>query len=391
MLTKIFAGIAVVIVCLYAGMWIFATALHASSDSRPWPKSLGVVADAAKQYPEREDNAAANELIKLTTPLGISIKPLERKSSVRGGYEDVKKSFSDYVTTELERTSDRSTPPPADVATFLAANGAQIDQLRDHIANAGPIRWQMHFRLGAEAPIPNLLGHISLAKLFAARALAKAANHDATAWDDLHAVWLLDRELWDRPELISQLIALAGTRMVNGAAVKMPLPAPAWLDELQTRDYRRDFARSFQADAASWTIMFKRDLQKRTVKTSIMYPFLDACLTDGAEQMRRETVRLSSMSNCDLSNVPPLSLNQWNVISKIAFPNLTSAWQRLYRFQAEREATVKALALRRGEAPSTSSACTDGKWIVDANSVKFDRAIPISVGTKYPLQYAVTR
>jgi len=211
------------------------------------------------------------------------------------------------------------------------------------------------------------------------------------AWDDLHAIWLLDQELWNRPELISQLIALAGTRMVNAAAVKMPLPAPTWLDEIQRRDYRRDFARSFQAESSSWNIMFANDLHKHTFKNALMYPYIDACLVDGTEQMRIETARMSTQTGCDVSRVPPIAIKQWNVVSRIAFPNLTSAWQRVYRFQAEREATDKALALRRGETPSTASTCTDGKWIVGANSIKFDRALPINAGTKYPLAYAVTR
>jgi hypothetical protein len=391
MLKKIFAGIVVVIVCAYGGLWLFAAVLHSKSDSNQWPENLGALSDVPNRYAESENNAAANALMKLTMPLGISVTPLEKQTSVRDGYDDVKKSISDYVSAQLERASDQSAPPPAAVEAFFAAHQTQIDQVRDHIANAGPIRWQMHFHAGADAPLPNLLGHMSLARLFTARALAKAANHDASAWDDLHVIWQLDNELWNRPELISQLIALAGSRMVNAAAVKMPLPEPAWLSELQSRDYRRDFARTFQAEASSWTIMFKNDLHKKTVKTLVTYPYVDACLADGVEQMRRETVRMASMSNCDLANVPPLSISQWNTISRIAFPNLTAAWQRVYRFQAEREATQKALALRHGRTPSTASVCTDGKWIVDANSVKFDRTIPIEYGTKYPLEYAVTR
>src|ERR1051326_9637307 len=234
-LKKIFAGIVVVIVCAYGGLWLFAAVLHSKSDSNQWPENLGALSDVPNRYAESENNAAANALMKLTMPLGISVTPLERQTSVRDGYDDVKKSISDYVSAQLERASDQSAPPPAAVEAFFAAHQTQIDQVRDHIANAGPIRWQMHFHAGADAPLPNLLGHMSLARLFTARALAKAANHDASAWDDLHVIWQLDNELWNRPELISQLIALAGSRMVNAAAVKMPLPEPAGPSERQPR------------------------------------------------------------------------------------------------------------------------------------------------------------
>jgi hypothetical protein len=389
MIKKIIIGIALLPVCLYAGLWIFAKTLHASSDSRQWPQSLGVLADSPKRYPDAENNSAANTLATLTLPIGIDITPREKK--LHGGYEDAKRSFSDYITVQLEQASDQSAAPPADVAAFLFAHQAQIEQVREHIATAGPIRWQMHVGRGFDAPIPNLLGYMSLTKLFTARALAKAANHDATAWDDLHATWLLDRELWNRPELISQLIALAGTRMVNAAAVKMPLPEPAWFDELQKHDYRRDFARAFQSESANWKIMFKNDLHKHMIENSLMYPYIDACLVDGTEQMRVETARMASQTGCDLSHVRPITLSQWNLLSQIAFPSLTAVWQRAYRFEAEREATDKVLALRRGETPSTSTVCSDGKWIVEANRVKFDRAIPINAGIRYPLAYEVTR
>src|SRR4051812_7338112 len=88
----------------------------------------------------------------------------------------------------------------------------------------GPVILLTRFQLGADAPAPNLLGHMNLSKLFIVRALSKARANDPTAWDELHALWLLDRTLWDRPELISKLIALATSRMVNAAAAKMPLP-----------------------------------------------------------------------------------------------------------------------------------------------------------------------
>ena len=352
-------------------------------------ENLGVLADTPNRYPAAESNAAAETLMKLTPPIGISITPGVTRTETRGAYESVKKSFADYVSAQLERPSDQSAPPPADVAAFLSDHQTQIDRVRDHIATAGPIRWLMHFREGADAPIPNLLGFMSLSRVFTARALAKAANHDATAWDDLRAVWLLDRELWKRPELISQLIALAGTRYVNAAAIKMPLPVPSWLGELESHNYRRDLASAFQAQACSWTFTWRNELRKAKAKNVFAYPYVAASAIDAAERLRRETSRIVAMSKCNLSYVEPVSITRWNIIGRIVFPNLTEAWQRLYRFQAEREATSKVLALQSGETPPATSACSDGKWLISANSIRFDPPIPINSGVKYPLAYEV--
>lgn len=91
-----------------------------------------------------------------------------------------------------------------------------------------------------------------LARLLIARALIRGRSGDPDVWDDLRAVFKLERSVQSRPELISQLIALNIARAVNAVAWKMPLPAPAWLAELLATDYRRLLLRGMQHDA--WLI-----------------------------------------------------------------------------------------------------------------------------------------
>ena len=271
--------IALVAVCLYGGAWAVVASMKQRYTPRPWPENLGTLDDASKRYRDTETNAAAGALTKLLPTIDI---------------KTIKEPLGDYYRAELERTGDQVQPPPANVAAFLAQHDVQMNAVRDHVLTAGPIRWVQHFELGHDAPIPNLLGIMSASKLFTGRALAKAASHDATSWDDLHAVWLLDRELLERPELISQLIGLAGVRMANAAAAKMPLPVPAWFGELQSFDYRHRFAGSYQAEA--WMIRHARSHMTER-------PFFDACALDAAEEMRVWTNDLTGANRCDLSPV----------------------------------------------------------------------------------------
>jgi len=374
---RLLIGIALVVVCAYGGGWLFVTSMKQRYTPRQWPDNLGMLTDVAQRYPDAETNGAATALTKLTSDLGISTIPLVKQTSP--DYDAIKEPLNVYFRAELERIGDQLQAPPANVAAYFAQHDAQLNAIRDHVVTGGPIRWVEHFRQGHDAPIPNLLGLMTLTKIFTARGLAKAANHDVTAWDDLHAVWLLDRELWQRPELISQLIALSGTRMVNASAAKMPLPVPPWFGELQSFDYRHRFAASYQAEA--WMI-------SHAPTPRIQRPFFDACALDAAEQMRVWTTNLATTNRCDVSPVQPMAMASWNVLGKVAMPNLTGAWTRFARFQAELEATDKILALRRGETPSAKTACSDGTWAVASNSVKFSRDIEVPPpGIKYPLTY----
>lgn len=357
-------AMAVFVVWAYGALWAGVASMKQRYSAREWPDHLGTLDDVSKRYPDAETNAAAITLTKLMPGVDIAA---------------IKEPLGKYYTAELERIGDQVQPPRGEVASFLAQHDAAMNAVRDHILNAGPLRWETKFERGHEAPLPNLLQQMQLTKLFTTRALAKAANHDATAWDDLHAVWLLDGGLWRRPELISTLIALSGARMVNAAAAKMPLPVPSWFSEVQSFDYRHNFAASYQSEA--WMI-------RHVPVKPIERPFIDACALDTSEGMRAWTEDLAKAGNCDLSPVRSIPVASWNVLGQIATPNLSGAWQRFARFRAEREATDKILALRSGQTPAANTGCSDGTWSVAANEVKFSRDIAVPApGIKYALAY----
>jgi hypothetical protein len=86
---------------------------------------------------------------------------------------------------------------------------------------------------------------MNVARALVATALANARANDATAWQDLHAVCNLARSLAPYPQMMTQTAALSMVRTINAVAWKMPLPAPAWLSELQARDTVRPLLDSF--------------------------------------------------------------------------------------------------------------------------------------------------
>jgi hypothetical protein len=369
-------------------LWIFATSMQHSVSARPWPKDLGSLDSFAARYPDRAAaTSAALELTKMTEPLGVDIAPREERKPVvpappeRKSYAAVKRPLHDYIDAQLDRPSAAIDDAPPAVVAYFDAHRAQLDAVRAHILSGAPIAWKVQLSKGFDWPIPNLLGHVELTRLFAADALMKTKSGDAGAWDDLHAIWQLDAGLRSRPDLLSHLIAIATTRMMNAAAAKLPPPEPAWLAEVRAFDYRRAAIASMQSEAYTWV-----HVPDSIGLRPLARPYIRISGADTAERMRTAFIGLAKSNACDVGVEPVTrSIPRWNFIGKIAIPNISSIWQRTTLMTPETELTEKVLQLRGGRTPSSSSRCSDGQWVVTPASVKFSRTLR---GSKRPLEFA---
>lgn len=368
--------------------------MQRSVAARPWPNGLGGFDTVAARYPDHPATPAALTLTKLAVPLGVDIMPRQERfvptPPSRKEFEAIQKPLGAYITAQLERPSTAIDDAPPAVAAYLDAHTPQLDAVRAHVLSGAPIAWTVQLERGLDMPIPNMLGHMELARLFIAGALRKARSGDAAAWDDLHAVWQLDAGLRPRPDLISQLIALASTRMINTAAAKLPLPAPPWLAEVRAFDYRRSIVASMQSEANSWQSF----TYGGGVRGFVAGPYVRLSAADAAEHMRAAFVDMANSNACDvdeeaLMQAVQRSIPKWNMLANMGIPNISSLWQRVARVTPELELTEKALQLRGGETPSSSSRCSDGRWVVTAASVKFSRKLRgPKTGTNYPLELA---
>src|SRR5436190_548018 len=105
-----------------------------------------------------------------------------------------------------------------------------------------PIVWERPGgigEIGDQATSARRVVQMTAARSLVAGALAKARANDPAAWEDLRAVWNLARSIDPQPQMMEQTAAFAMARMINAVAWKMPLPAPAWLGEVQSRDHVR--------------------------------------------------------------------------------------------------------------------------------------------------------
>lgn len=387
MLKKLLAGAIVVVIGGWLALWAVAEVLERRYAARAWPVGLGSLDEVPKRFPRTTQSAAATQLIQLAKNAELEIDPATRAEPPLPA---MRKELGEHLRVQLERSGDAIEPLPPAVAAYFAKHDAELNAVRDHLLGGETLAWDSDVVRGFEAPVPDLHGHMILQRVLVTRALEKARQQDPAAWNELRASWELNRALWNRPDLISIMIALASTRMSNGAARKMPLPAPAWLAEQQSFDAVRPMAASQQAEAwsmAHYEIPMIPTLEH--IKVLVAAPWYKFSASTGIELMRRHNEEVLRGRACDVTTTQYEKLaSTGSYLPDLMVPNLLGAWQRALRYRAEAEGTERVLQLRAGQTPSARSACSDGTWAVTATSVKFTRNIEVeAAGLRVPLEY----
>jgi hypothetical protein len=337
---KVLVVAAVIALAVWVVSWFRTPAAVAASGAQGWPGGLGALDSVAGRFPPLHANEASVKLAALA-------KALPKNDAV-----------ADFVAREIVRPElTIGEPPPL----------PDVSALRDLLLRE-PIVWER--QNGIDHPDTEAMRAVELtvARALVASALTKARANDPAAWEDLHAAWKLARALDAHPQLMAQTAALTTLRMINAVAWKMPLPAPAWLGELQARDHVRPLLEAFQYSAASYW-----------ADGAQMFP--TKMLADNVEHDRLIADELFTTTRCDVN----ARANELGV-------DLTTVWRRAFRYRAEREATANALRVREGKPIATASRCSDSRWTFDGTTLRFSRDIPTAAPDRpMPLVLRVTR
>lgn len=303
--------------------WFRVPDVVATSAAKPWPGGMGTLESIPGKTPLWKANAASE---KLTALAGA----LPKNDAVDA-----------FVTREIVRGDLAIGEPPA---------LPDLGPIRDLLMRE-KIVWARHEEIGhAETQVKRVV-QLSVARVLVASALAKARANDATAWDDLHAVWKLSRTLDGHYQVMEQTAVLTMARMINGVAWKMPMPPPAWFAEVQERDNVRPLLEAYQHQTAEYWQSGAELFPTKSLATSV-------------EHDRQIAEQLFKTTNCDV-----------NVLMNKLGTDLASIWRRTFRYRAEREATANALRIRQGKPIETKSQCTDGTWAFDGTTLRFSREI----------------
>jgi len=295
-----------------------------TSAVQKWPGQMGTLETVAERWPRQEANQSS---VKLT----VVAETLPKKD----------KALDDFVAREITRNELNIGEPPA----LPDVSAIRYLLLRE------PIHWERYDEVGDSHAIAARAMQMTIARALIANSLSKARSKDPAAWEDLHAVWKLARSLDGHPQMMAQTAALSMARMINAVAWKMPLPAPTWLVDLQSRDDVRPLLDAFQHQTASYWQSQAKIFPTKWLASSI-------------DHDRKIAEDLLNFTGCDV-NTP---MNQLGT-------DLTSLWRRAFRYRAEREATANALRVREGNSIETTSSCSDGGWMFDGTTLRFSREI----------------
>jgi hypothetical protein len=304
--------------------WFRAPEAVATAGARVWPGGMGTLGSVANRFPPLQANEASVKLTALANALPKN------------------EAVGDFVTREVTRGALTIGEPPA---------LPDVSAIRELLLRE-PIVWERRAGIGGNDETEAMRAlQLTVARALVASSLANARAEDPAAWEELHAAWNLTRALEGHPQMMAQTAALTTARMINAVAWKMPLPAPAWLGQLQARDNVRPLIEAFQYSAASYWKDGAR-----------IFP--TKMLADSVEHDRRIAEDLFKETRCDV-NAPANELGT----------DLTSVWRRAFRYRAEREATANALRVREGKPIETISRCSDAGWTFDGTTLRFRRAI----------------
>ena len=303
-------------------LWLRNPGAVATSAARPWPGEMGSLHEGVNRWPSLKANDASAKLTALAKALPEN------------------KVVDDFVERDIARGELTIGDPPA---------LPDVSAIRELLLRE-PIVWERRVEFD-DTVVAELRGmQMRVARTLVASALTKARAHDPAAWEDLHAAWKLARSLEEHPQMMAQTAVLTMARMINAVAWKMPLPAPAWLGELEDRDHVQPLLKAFQYQAASYA----KDGAWLATKW----------LADSVDRDREIAIALYKETRCDV-NTPMNDLGT----------DLSSVWRRAFRARAEREATANALRVRAGKSIETGSRCSDGGWMFDGTTLRFSREI----------------
>jgi hypothetical protein len=379
---------AIAVMMLVAGGAVVAvtnTARRRSGELQ-WPRGLGTLEEFSRAYPKADTTPAARRLLELARPLSIDLTPSTRST------EPVHADVGAYVRSELGSGALAiATPSPA-VVEFLTAHETELDALRDHLLHDTRIGWTIDPRADEQVPLPNFIGHLQTGRLLIVRALLRARGGDARAWLDLEAAAALERSIAARPELISQLIALALARAVNAAAWKLPMPAPPWFVAAGRVDRERLLLRGLQYEA--WRLWRYGTLTGDLRFGPAGVLFERAAAAKVSLELRDTAVELSQITSCGFDGAyfraRTSNLPRWNVFMRSTLPEFGKTFARVRRFAAEREAVANALRVRAGQPMQSQSRCSDGAWLVESGRLRFTRDIPRSSPSEMPLTLVIS-
>lgn len=228
---------------------------------KEWPLIDRSLADFSQLFPRISKNQSARALNVFCRQLGLDIvedldTEAERSSQEeQKAFQTMEPGLREYLEKELERPTGLVEIPPADIVAFLTKSEEFLVDISHLLVNNDLPEWTLDVEGGLEAPVPNLLWHLKLNRLLLVQALYLHANGNPDqAWSYLHASARLADSLFTRPEIISQLIAIAEANRILVVMRKMNIPIPSWALSWPTHNLEHEMLMAYTGGARHFLV-----------------------------------------------------------------------------------------------------------------------------------------
>lgn len=370
-----------------------------------------------------EKNATAAQLEHLARKLSIELRPGALRLADRvADNPKVIVPMTAWLRSHEESTTDAIEAPPADVAAWLATHDGTIDAIAAVLVNGEPPRWPLDARASApQQSIPNLLGHMHLFRVLNAATLERErrGDHDG-AWNLQHAAWKLSVGLFDRPEIITSLIGIAGVRMSAATQRKLEAPVPPWQKEIAQRPLTKEMLDTVRVEIAqiSHRVRDGRVLADAgsnsddrpagaRLSEAVVSPVFRWAAAENAHLLFEELRAMEGMDPCRAAqqNINAAIKAKASFVTRhvasVMLPNLSSAVTRAAIADLAAEAASKVLTVKSarlanpgGEWPVSiagidSSRCEGERWLYGRDaaggmSLRFTGELPDPSGGRAP-------
>lgn len=387
------------------GVRVWASQRQQAAD-RAWASSFESMDALVARYPAAPNSPAAVKLASLAGRLGLSLLPLDRPPDGTSGarreeeapeaakqFDPIRRFVSDQGTN-----TGGGVPVvvPAAVTDALSAMKADLDAIEAHLVGPEAIVWGIDLRRGLDGPGFSIWAYRDLATALLARSFEAARAGDGRAAQrSLDAFSTLFLALSDRPELTSQLIALAMDALRNGVLRQIAAAPGEWTAMPPGRNHTRALLRAIQAD----TLVFAMTARGSSNRS----PFLELWLADASLRLQRLASALAVQNPCEMdvarfAGRAQADVPWWNPIGGAAMPGLVQVWATTAKTALDDELTRMVVAARarmrnpnagnRLPASAASTTCAGLTWMV---ATQPNGDILIEARTNQPFDPAMMR
>ena len=345
-----------------------------------------------QQFPKTGMNETARQLEELTTRLGI-FNPMPNRF-----YDGQRKNFvgpfdtldaPTYVVSQSRKSTDEIDEAPAKLQDYLKNHRADLDALYSLVQRSEVPRWETDIALLSRAPVPALFYHRQLHGLIALDILEKTRKGEtASAQAALEASWKINQSLRERPEFLSQMVALSILDLQMGALRKMAHVPDIWQKRIGLATWQESFLRAMELDAlVNSRDMTDTDAPVRStrwfdllVKSPFGRPVRRLVGIEILEVSHEALLLTRKSSFCALSPQVAVdrleaSCSNWNMGTQYGYTNYLRAWSSLMEAMTRLELTAKILQAKEARSSATtpdwpkqleemkSLLCPEAKWV----------------------------